>query len=91
VLATLTPFPTLTPQATPVDDPALGVPGGPDAGDGPSLIEQVQGIDTGRFSQAFWRGARITLYLFLGLAGYILFRGVFRRLWRLIMTRLWQQ
>jgi hypothetical protein len=91
VLPTLTPFPTPTPQATPADDPNLALPAEDEGGDGPSLFEQLGGVDTSRFGRAFWRGARLSLFLFALLAAYVLFRAIFRRLWRLIMSRLLQQ
>jgi hypothetical protein len=92
ILPTLTPFPTPTPQATPADDPALAIAGeGDDSGDGPGLFDQLGAVDTNRFSRAFWQGVRVSLFLFGGLAAYLLFRSLFRRFWRLLLTKLLQQ
>ncbi|MFZ0547696.1 MAG: hypothetical protein WAM60_19775 [Candidatus Promineifilaceae bacterium] len=90
VLPSLTPFPTPTPQATPVNAP-LG-PGseedGTGAAGGQGVFDQIANIDTGQFGAAFWQGVRVVVIVFVVLAAYLLLRGVFRRLWRLLMNRL---
>jgi hypothetical protein len=89
VLPSLTPFPTLTPQATPVNAP-LG-PGSGSSGEteeSQGVFEQISGIDAGQFESAFWQGVRFVLAIFGLLAAYLLLRGFFRRLWRLLSNRL---
>ena len=91
-LPSLTPFPTPSPQATPVNEP-LGPGSEGDAGgqeEQRGIFEQLSGIDTGRFGQAFWQGARWVAYAFAILAAYLLLRGALRRLWRLLLNRLTQ-
>jgi hypothetical protein len=89
VLPSLTPFPTPSPQATPVNEP-LG-PGNDEnseeSEERQGVFEQISGVDTGQFGSAFWQGVRIVVIIFGFLAAYVLFRGVFRRLWRLLINR----
>lgn len=89
VLPSLTPFPTPSPQATPVNE-ALGPGSGGSGGettDRQGVFEQIGGVDTGRFGQAFWQGVRIVAFAFTILAAYLLLRGLFRRLWRLLLNK----
>jgi hypothetical protein len=81
-LPSLTPFPTLTPQATPVaiienapSDPAQTENGG-------GIFGQLQAVNAGRFAAAFWGGVRLTLLIFGLLFLYLLLRSIGRRLWR---------
>jgi hypothetical protein len=88
ILPTLTPFPTPSRPATPVNELAAGTdnndPGS--TANEPGLIERITSIDTGQFGRAFWQGARISAYLFVALFTYLLLRTVWRRLWRLVVT-----
>jgi len=89
VLPSLTPFPTPSPQATPVNEP-LGPGNDGNSGDTEArqgVFEQISGIDTGQFESAFWQGVRFVVIIFGLLAAYVLLRGVFRRLWRLLANR----
>lgn len=89
ILPSLTPFPTPSPQATAVNE-LLG-PG--ESGNGEvteerqGVFEQIGAIDTGRFEQAFWQGVRIVALLFFLLAAYLVLRGLFRRLWRMLSNK----
>jgi hypothetical protein len=89
VLPSLTPFPTPSPQATPVNEP-LG-PGDDGSGgeteERQGVFEQIAGIDVEQFGTAFWQGVRIVAVAFGLLAAYVLLRGAFRRLWRLLSNR----
>lgn len=89
ILPSLTPFPTPSPQATPVNE-QLGPGNDGDSGDTEErqgVFEQIAGIDTGQFESAFWQGVRIVVIIFGLLAAYVFLRGVFRRLWRLLANR----
>lgn len=90
VLPSLTPFPTPSPQATPVNEP-LGP--GSDGGSSTTeerqgVFEQISGIDTGQFGSAFLEGVKFVAAIFGLLAAYLLLRGVFRRVWRIVANRL---
>ncbi len=89
VLPSLTPFPTPSPQATPVNEP-LGPGSGNNGGEieeRQGVFEQISGIDTSQFGQAFWQGVRIVAFVFAALFAYLLLRGLFRRLWRLFSNK----
>lgn len=79
VLPTLTPFPTPSRLATPVDSP-LGpaIPGNGASDDGGGLLDQLVGIDVSRFGRAFWFGVTIVAYAFVGLAIYLILRALLR-------------
>jgi hypothetical protein len=79
ILPTLTPFPTPSRLATPVDS-ALGpsVPGGGTSDNSGGLLEQLTGIDVSLFGRAFWFGVTIVAYAFVGLAIYLLLRALLR-------------
>lgn len=95
-----TPLPSLTPFPTPSAEPAISpTPGGLTFAGGDQqggagqeeteqgLLQRVATVDTGRFSQAFWMGVRLAFYLFALLALYLLLRGLLRRLWRQLRTK----
>jgi hypothetical protein len=91
ILPTLTPFPTPSRPATPVNELAAAGTDNNDPGstaDEPGLIERITSIDTGQFGRAFWQGARISAYLFVALFAYLFLRAVWRRLWRLVVSLL---
>lgn len=90
VLPSLTPFPTPSPQATPVNEPlGPGSDGGAETTEErQGVFEQISGIDTSQFGSAFWQGVKFVAVIFGLLAAYLLLRGVFRRLWRLVSNRL---
>lgn len=79
-LPSLTPFPTPTNQATAVSFDNPTDPGPNDTGGG--IIGQLETVDTGRFSQAFWNGVKLTFAIFIAFALYLLIRSLGRRLWR---------
>ncbi|MEW5988997.1 MAG: hypothetical protein AB1791_20420, partial [Chloroflexota bacterium] len=87
VLPTLTPFPTPSPQATPVNQllgPAAGE--GESGGDeSPGVLARLAAIDTSRFGRAFWQGVIWTGYAFAALFAYLLLRAIGRWLWRLLL------
>jgi hypothetical protein len=84
LLPSLTPFPTPTVPPTPEGVLASGTAATPETGSG--LAEQLEAIDTNRFSRAFWGGARIVFYAFGALAVYLVLRTLFRRLWRYLRS-----
>ena len=92
ILPTLTPFPTPSPPPTPAD----GLLGASDStgGDGSEgqggLIDRIASIETSGFGRAFWFGFTIVIYVFAGLALYVLLRGAWRRLRRIIRGRWYQ-
>jgi len=92
ILPTLTPFPTPSPPPT----PAGGLLGASDSedGNGPEgqggLLDRLTSIETSDFGRAFWSGVTIVIYVFAGLALYVLLRGAWRRLRRIIRGR-WHQ
>lgn len=90
VLPSLTPFPTPSPQATPVNEPLGPGSDGGAAGteEGQGVFDRIASIDTSQFGAAFWQGVRFVGLIFGLLAAYLLLRGVFRRLWRLLLNRL---
>jgi hypothetical protein len=92
ILPTLTPFPTPSPPPTPPGDP-LGATdsNGGDGSDGQGgLLERFTSIETSGFGRAFWFGAKIVIYVFVGLALYVLLRGAWRWLRRILRQRWYQ-
>lgn len=88
-LPSLTPFPTVTPPATPANQTLGSTVGPTDGGDGGGgVLGQVASVDTGRFARAFWQGVTITGYIFAALALYLIFRGIGRRLWRILWAKI---
>jgi hypothetical protein len=89
ILPSLTPFPTPSPQATPVNEVLGpgddGTNGGAEERQG--VFEQIGQVDTGRFEEAFWQGVRLVAIAFLILAAYLIFRAIFRRLWRMLANK----
>lgn len=85
-LPSLTPFPTPTTPPTAASVVVGGPAATPESGSG--LAQRLEAIDTGQFSRAFWRGARVAFYAFLALAAYLLLRAILRRLWRYLRARL---
>ena len=83
-LPTLTPFPTPTAPPTLASEAGAGQPPAPEAEAG--LAARLEAIDTERFSQAFWQGARWAFYAFAALAAYLLLRAIARRLWRYLLA-----
>jgi hypothetical protein len=92
ILPSLTPFPTPTPLATLAGNilgpPATG--GAPDEGTPFGLLSRVTGADTSQFGRAFWQGVTIVGYVFVALAVYLLLRGIIRRLWRSLQSKLFR-
>jgi hypothetical protein len=79
-IPSLTPFPTPSPLALPDSDPlgADNSAGSTAERDQTGLLDRLTGIDTSRFSRAFWSGVRIAAFVFAGLAVYWLLRAFFR-------------
>ena len=90
VLPSLTPFPTPSPLATTVDQLLGPAPIEDEPENEQGIIQQVFDIDFSRFSSAFWQGAIIAGIIFGFLAAYLLARGVFRRIWRGIQTKIFR-
>jgi hypothetical protein len=90
-LPSLTPFPTPSPPSTPVNAPRGPAAEGTEENEG-GLLGQLEEIESGRFVAAFWTGMKWVGYAFVIGAGYLLLRGLIRRLWRLILTKIktWQ-
>jgi len=89
VFPTLTPFPTPSPLALPQADPEISVVGSSEEpqDEQTGILNQLLAIDTGRFGNAFWFGARLVVYIFAALALYWILRGLLRRIRRYIRTR----
>ena len=85
-LPTLTPFPTPSPPATPVNDP-LGADVPADTNESGGILAQLESVEVGRFSTAFWLGVKWVGYLFALAAGYLILRWIIRRLWRVILNK----
>ena len=87
ILPTLTPFPT----PSPLPIPAGGRPGPTDRAEADEeqggLLSRFVDIETSRFGRAFWFGVTVVLYIFAGLALYVLLRGAWRRLRRIVRQR----
>ena len=84
-IPTLTPFPTPSPLPT-----SANAPLGPDIPENDSsggILAQLENVEVGRFTTAFWLGAKWVAILFGLGAGYLLLRWLLRRLWRFIWTR----
>ncbi len=90
VLPSLTPFPTPSPLPASADQLLGPAPIEEEPENEQSIIQQVFDIDFGRFGRAFWRGAVIAAIIFGLLAGYLIARGVFRRIWRGIQTKIFR-
>lgn len=90
ILPSLTPFPTTQPRATPID--ALIRSGQQSTQDNDQgntgVIDQITSLDTDQFGRAFWRGVFLVALAFAALALYLLFRGAFRRIWRIVLSKL---
>lgn len=88
IIPTLTPFPTPSPAATArvIEPGGSGRPDEPGAvvEENQGLLGQIQALDTGRFSRAFWQGVTIAFYLFLALGVYLVLRTLWRWVWRRI-------
>ncbi|MFN2190009.1 MAG: hypothetical protein ACK2T3_14690, partial [Candidatus Promineifilaceae bacterium] len=91
-LPSLTPFPTPSPRATPLESVGrTGEENDPTDGDSSrGVLNQLSNLDTSGFSRAFWNGALIVAIIFAALAAYLLFRGVFRRVWRFVQTKIFR-
>jgi hypothetical protein len=89
VLPTLTPFPTSTPLPTVagVNPEIEDETADPAAGETRGLLARVTAVDTSRFGRAFGLGARIALFTFVALAGYLALRASARWLWRAVQSR----
>lgn len=90
-IPSLTPFPTPSPQATPVD--AISGITRPDDPDEPSptggLLDQFRSaFNSDRFSEAFLQGVTIVVYIFVALGLYLIIRAITRWLWRQLLIRL---
>ena len=90
VLPSLTPFPTPSPRATPENAPLGPADGESEPGqeEGRGLFQRIGSIESSQFGSAFWRGVRIVFFIFVLLALYLIFRGLFRWLWRQFQTRM---
>jgi hypothetical protein len=88
-IPSLTPFPTPSPLALPDNDPLVlsNSEGAPAEEDQTGLLGRITGIDTSRFSRAFWAGVRIAAFIFAGVAVYWLSRGLFRLIKRYLWAR----
>lgn len=90
ILPTLTPFPTPSPFATLADQPLGPSVQQSEPEQKPGLLGQFVEIDVGRFGRAFWTGAVIAAAVFTGLALYLIFRRLLRRIWRFAQTKLFR-
>jgi hypothetical protein len=86
VLPTLTPFPTPSPPPTPINSP-LGPDVAEENDNSGGLLGQLERVEVGRFTAAFWLGVKWVAALFALAAGYFLLRWLMRRLWRIFWTR----
>jgi hypothetical protein len=85
-LPTLTPFPTPSPPPTPINSP-LGPDVTQENDNSGGLLGQLERVEVGRFTAAFWLGVKWVAALFALAAGYFLLRWLMRRLWRIFWTR----
>lgn len=90
-IPSLTPFPTPSPQASPVN--AISGLTRPDDPNNPSptggLLDQFRSaFNSDRFGQAFTQGITLVLFIFAALALYLIIRALTRWLWRQIRIRL---
>jgi hypothetical protein len=88
VLPTLTPFPTPSPQPTPADRDPLAAGAAPVVEERQGVLEQLSAVDAGQFTNAFWQGVMVVVYLFGALGLYLLLRSAIRRLWRRMVARM---
>lgn len=94
-LPSLTPFPTPSLSAPPVNDqnsgrPESGAalePGVGTVGSDEGLLYRLLNVETDRFGRAFWAGVRIALYVFALVACYLLIRWLVRIVWRRILVQ----
>ncbi len=87
ILPTLTPFPTPSPLPMPDGGfPGLTNPAADEEEQG-GLLSRFVDIETSRFGRAFWFGVTVVLYIFAALALYVVLRGVWRRVRRMIRER----
>ncbi len=85
-IPSLTPFPTPTARATPINNSGNDAPAEPDTGEG-GVIGQIESVEASRFGNAFLLGVQITISIFLLLALYILIRALFRRMRRVLWAK----
>jgi hypothetical protein len=87
VLPTLTPFPTPSPPPV-TDSGILGLTSpAEDEEEQGGLLGRIVEIETARFGRAFWFGVTVVIFIFAALALYVLLRGAWRRVRRLIRQR----
>lgn len=84
-LPSLTPFATLTPQATAINL-SQGEPLLPTDTTQGGLIGQLEAVDTSQFGTAFFAGVRLTVIIFSCLALYLILRAIGRFIWRKFWT-----
>ena len=85
-IPSLTPFPTPTSRATPINNnPDLGSPNAEDSSGG--VIGQIESVETSRFGDAFWMGVRLTFGVFLLAVMYIILRNVVRMIRKAIWSK----
>ncbi len=86
-IPSLTPFPTPTPPATPAPPPDSGTSGDAAADNQGGLAAQLENANTSRIGQAFWLGVKISIGIFALFALYLILRGIFRWLWRVVWVK----
>lgn len=86
-LPSLTPFPTTTPLPGPRETPTVPLLGGQTEENSGGLFGQIEAVDSGRFSRAFWLGVGSVGFLFGLMALYLLLRSIGRRLWQWFWAR----
>jgi len=89
-LPTLTPFPTPSVEGRGGSEVASGdgvaPPPAQSGNDEGGLLQRVANVNTERFSNAFWNGARMALMLFALLPLYLILRAIVRRAWRELLV-----
>jgi hypothetical protein len=81
-LPSLTPFPTATLLPGPLETPSAPIISGESDEASGGLFGQLETVDIGRLSRAFWLGVGMVSFLFGLLALYLLLRAAGRRLWQ---------
>lgn len=87
-IPSLTPFPTPTSFPTPVNASVVDEETGVQAQTPRGLVGQLEQVDVTPLTRAFWQGTRVTIYLFVALALYVVLRAVGRWLWQLFWHKM---
>jgi hypothetical protein len=65
----------------------LGPDNTEESDNGGGLLAQLESVEVGRFTTAFWLGVKWVAILFALAVGYFILRWLIRRLWRIFLTK----